>query len=53
MRSIVSPALTLASVRNMNGTVWNIANSFQTKLAAHIATETRTDGQGLRVPSLI
>jgi len=46
MRSIVSPALTLASVRNMNGTIWNIANSFQTKLAAHIATKTRTDSQG-------
>ena len=44
MRSIVSPALTLASVRNMNGTIWNIANSFQAKLATHIAT--RTDSQG-------
>lgn len=51
MRSIVSPALTLASVRNMNGTIWNIANSFQTKLTAHITTETRTDYQGR--PSVI
>jgi len=45
MRSIVSPALTLASVRNMNDTIWDIANSLQTKLTAHI-TQTRTDGQG-------
>jgi len=43
MRSIVSPALTLASVRNMNGIIWDIANAFQAKLAAHIAT---TDSQG-------
>jgi cytochrome P450 len=44
MRSIVSPALTLASVRNMNGVIWNIANAFQAKLAAHIATETSSQG---------
>ena len=45
MRSIVSPALTLASVLNMNGTIWDIANSFQTKLTTHI-TENTIGGQG-------
>jgi hypothetical protein len=45
MRSIVTPALTLASVRNMNGTLWDIANSFQTKLTAHIAKTRGDDGQ--------
>lgn len=51
MRSIVSPALTLASVRNMNGTIWNIANSFQTKIMTHITTKTKTDCGGR--PSVI
>jgi len=45
MRSIVSPALTLASVRNMNEAIWDITNSFQTKLTAHV-TKTKIDGQG-------
>lgn len=45
MRSMVSPALTLTSVRRMNSTVWDIANSFQSKLTAHI-TQTTIDGQG-------